>query len=137
MGITLVELMAKENKSGLAINVVIEKEGGVTLDDCERVTRLLNDRLSIMNELDVENYRLQVSSPGISRVFKSREEYEIFKSRPVIIYLNSPLNDENGERLTFEGILEGTEGDFVILRLNNEEILKIPFDKIQKTKLNG
>ena len=144
LDIKVVELLVKENKSGLSINVVIEKGGGVTIDDCEKVTRLLNDRLSMLQELEVENYRLQVSSPGLSRVFKKKDEYNIFKSRNVKIILKEPLNS-NSEKLVnnltdsliYEGTLLGLEDDIVKIRDNTDRIVEIPYDKIQKTKLNG
>ena len=150
LNIKVVELFVKENRSGLLINVVIEKDGGVTIDDCERVTRLLNDRLSILDELEVYNYRLQVSSPGLSRVFKNREEYNIFKSRDVKIILKEPLEEylnENKESKNskmsnkinkiYEGILLGIKDDTVKIKDYDNRIIEIPFNKIQKTKLNG
>ena len=148
LGIKVVELFVKENKSGLTINVVIEKVGGVTIDDCEKVTRLLNDRLSILDDFDIYNYRLQVSSPGLSRVFKSKEEFNIFKGRDVKIILKEPLDGliqgekvnkiskiiENGHILG--GILLGIEDSMVKIKID-DEIVEIPYVKIQKTKLNG
>ncbi len=134
MNIMLVELRSKETRSGLNINIVIEKEGGVTLDDCERVTRLLNDRLAILQDQELENYRLQVSSPGLSRTFKSRREYEIFKLRPVIIYTNTAFLEG---KTVFEGILEGMDGDRVKLKTGSGKLIEIPYKSIKKTKLNG
>ncbi len=134
LNISIVELRSKESKSGLNINIIIEKEGGITLDDCEKVTRLLNDRLAILDEIDTENYRLQVSSPGLSRVFKSKKEYEIFKSRPVIVYLEEPIENFGRE---VKGILEGLEGDKVKIKDNSGQILLLELKKIKKTKLNG
>ena len=147
LDIDVVELSVKENRSGLSINIVIEKRGGVTIDDCEKVTRLLNDRLSILDELEVDNYRLQVSSPGLYRVFKKNVEYNIFKSRNVKIILKEPViisMKENSKKakvstdnLIYEGILLGLENDIVKIRDNTNKIIEIPINKIQKTKLNG
>jgi len=135
LSINVVELLIKENKKGLTINVVITKEDGVTIDDCEKVTRLLNDRLSILDELEVSNYRLQVSSPGLFRVFKSEDEYNIFKSRAVKIILKEPLGRD--DKTIHEGILKGIEDDLVKIEDVDGNLTEIPVNKIGKTKLNG
>lgn len=135
LSINVVELFIKENKKGLTINVVITKEDGVTIDDCEKVTRLLNDRLSILDELEVSNYRLQVSSPGLFRVFKSEDEYNIFKSRAVKIILKEPLGRD--DKTIHEGILKGIEDDLVKIEEVDGNLTEIPVNKIGKTKLNG
>ena len=135
LNIKVVELFVKENKNGLSINVVIAKENGVTIDDCEKVTRLLNDRLSILDELEVDHYRLQVSSPGISRVFKSKDEYNIFKYRNVKIILKKSF--EEIDKAVYEGLLKGLEDDLVTIEEIDGNLIRIPINQIRKTKLNG
>ena len=90
LGIQIVQLSTYRAKNGLNIQVVIYKEGGVTLNDCERVTRIFNDILSILEPIDENNYTLQVSSPGIDRVFKDKKEYNIFTSAHVKIIVDEP-----------------------------------------------
>jgi ribosome maturation factor RimP len=131
----LIEVSAKRARNGLNIIVVVDKDGGVTIADCELVTKLLNDRFSVLQTFDQENYNLQVSSPGMFRVFKRMEEYDLFQSRNVKVILKEPLS--SGQTSTvLEGKLEGID-DAIVTILVDDERLNIPLEKISKTKLNG
>jgi ribosome maturation factor RimP len=115
LGMHVVELSVFRGKSGLNIRAVIYREGGVTLDDCERVTKLYNDRLTILEPIDENNYTLQVSSPGIYRVFKDIKEYTIFRSRHVKMVVDEPFEESDG------GVLRGFLGD-----LKNDRVALVP-----------
>jgi len=135
LGLKTVELDAKRGPNGLNIIAVIHKDGGVTISDCEKVTRLLNDRLAILHPDEIDNYTLQVSSPGTRRVFKDKKEYELFNSKDVKVILLEPL-DSTGGLTIIEGKLTGFKDDVVEIEAEGELVL-IPLNKIRKTKLNG
>lgn len=133
--IRLIEFSISRGKNGINIRVVIDKEGGVTLNDCERINRLYNDRLTILKLIEDDNYTLQVSSPGMNRVFKDDEEYNLFKSRRVRVILKEPVNETSGDNI-IAGVLEGMEGRIVNLSVGGKRV-SIPIEKISKTKLDG
>jgi len=135
LGLKTVELDAKRGPNGLNIIAVIYKDGGVTISDCEKVTRLLNDRLDILHPDEIDNYTLQVSSPGISRVFKDKKEYELFNSKDVKVILHEPMDSKRGSTI-IEGKRAGFKDDVVNIDTEDGPIL-IPLNKISKTKLNG
>ena len=137
LGLQVVELSVYRGKSGINIRTVVYRGGGVTLDDCERVTRLYNDRLTILEPIDENNYTLQVSSPGIDRVFKDVKEYDIFRSRHVKMVVDPSI--EGSEGGVIQGILEGLDNDQVQLRTDEEpqKLLRIPLDSVRKARLNG
>jgi ribosome maturation factor RimP len=137
LGVSVVELAVHWAKNGLNIRVVLDKEGGITIGDCERITRLYNDRLTILEPIEENNYTLQVTSPGIDRVFKDKKEYTIFKSRDVRIQLKGPM--VGGESTTMRGKLEGLQDDTVILSTGSkpEQTVTIPLQNIRKTQLDG
>ena len=134
VNITVVELDAKRGPNGLNIIVIIDKEEGVTLNDCEKISRLFNDRLEILEPIEEENYNLQVSSPGIHRIFKNKNEYNLFKSKDVKVMLKEPF-DYIYKSAILEGKLRGLEEDIVTIEVDGET-LSIPLDSISKTKLN-
>jgi ribosome maturation factor RimP len=136
LGIQIVQLSAYTGKSGMNIRVVIHRNGGVTLDDCERVTRIFNDILTILEPIDENNYTLQVSSPGIDRVFKDEKEYNIFASAHVKIVFDE--TSPYGEGGVIRGVLKGLKGDSVVLVPHNEpkRELSIPLNSIRKTQLD-
>jgi ribosome maturation factor RimP len=137
LGISVVELAVNWGKNGLNIRVIVEKASRITIGDCERITRLYNDRLTILESIEENNYTLQVTSPGIDRVFKDKAEYTIFKSRDVRIQLNRPI--ESGGKTTIRGKLEGLQDDNVILSTGSKpkQDIMIPLNNIRKTQLDG
>ena len=137
LGIQIVELSVYFGKNGLNIRAVVYREGGITINDCERVTRLYNDRLAILEPIDENNYTLEVSSPGIDRVFKDRKEYDIFVSRHVKIIVDKSFEGSEGGVL--RGTLKGLEGDSVMIipHIDPHGQISIPIDSIRKTQLDG
>jgi ribosome maturation factor RimP len=137
LGISVVELAVNWGKNGLNIRVIVEKASRITIGDCERITRLYNDRLTILESIEENNYTLQVTSPGIDRVFKDKAEYTIFKSRDVRIQLNRPI--ESGGKTTIRGKLEGLQDDIVLLSTGSKpkQTIMIPLNNIRKTQLDG
>lgn len=133
--IRVIEVTTKMGKNGLNIKAVIDKDGGVSLRDCEKVTRLFNDRLDILKIVEEENYNLQVSSPGIQREFKDKREYNLFKSRNVKVMLKEPINSGFKDNV-MTGTLEGIDRDIVTLVVCGQKI-RIPLERIRKTKLDG
>jgi len=131
LGIKIVELHAVKGKRGFTVTVVVDKGGNVSIEDCERITKLFNARLEVLELMKGENYSLQVSSPGASRVFKSREEYDIFRGREVRVVLKEPVQRTN----VLDGVLQDAEGDSITLSVSGEK-LSVPFSNISKTRLH-
>lgn len=105
---------------------------GVTLDDCENVTRSLSD---FLDELIPCKYYLEVSSPGLERKLKSDREYTIFQGKNIILKLRSGV-DENEEKVFKAKILDFSEKEGLkVLRLEDEREFLIPKDKILSAKL--
>ena len=90
LGFKLVELAWTPIKGGLKFTLYIYNSNGVSLDDCVKVSTALDARLQALMPKGNEAL-LEVSSPGLSRVFKDVHEYEIFAGQQV------QLNLKNGE----------------------------------------
>ena len=137
LGIQIVQLSVFKGKRSLNIQVVIHREGGVSLDDCEHVTRIFNDILTILEPIDENNYTLQVSSPGIDRVFKDEKEYNIFASAHVKIVVDESFQYAKGG--VIRGVLGGLSGNKIKLFPHDEpgRELEIPISSIRKTQLDG
>lgn len=116
-------------KGKLLLRVVIDKEGGVTLDDCERFSK------SFGSVLDVEDlfpgpYTLEISSPGLDRPLKGIKDFE--KNIGKLIRIATVEKIEN--QRFFIGRIMKVDSDFVKLLVNKREI-DIPFEKISKARL--
>ena len=88
------------------LRVTIDSEDGITIDDCEVVHRAIDP---IIDEHDpIENsYRLEVSSPGIERVLRTREHIEAFAGEEVEAKLFAAIDGKKSLRGILGGIKDG------------------------------
>lgn len=100
------------------LRVVVDKEGGISLNECEEVSRELSPKLD-ENDFIKENYYLEVSSPGIDRALKRDKEFVKYKGRDVEIKLYKAIDGVK----QFEGELVGLdEENNIVVIINNEEM---------------
>lgn len=104
----------------------------VTLEDCEHVSRSLND---FLDELIPVKYYLEVSSPGLDRKLKSDKEYTIFQGRTINLKLKQSF-DESGDKNMICKILDfnSTEG-LTVQKCDDEKTYVIPKQNIVRTQL--
>lgn len=122
----------KENHRWFLRIFLFAHNRGVTLDDCENVTRSLND---FLDELIPCKYYLEVSSPGLERKLKSDREYLLFQGQNIILKLKSGVG-ESEEKVFKAKILDFSEQDGLkVLRLEDEQEFLIPKDKIVSARL--
>ena len=122
----------KENHRWFLRIYLYSKEKDVTLDDCESVTRSLND---FLDELIPVKYYLEVSSPGLERKFKSDKEFLIFQGRRISLKLKEPLAGET--EIIFKGEIidwDDNEG-LTFFRFDDGQELQIPKENIKSAKL--
>ncbi|MBR7070062.1 MAG: ribosome maturation factor RimP [Oxalobacter sp.] len=115
------ELVDIERAPGGILRVYIDclpgqAEGGVSLDDCETVSRQLSHVLMVE---DADYERLEVSSPGLDRPLKKFQDFVRFAGAEAWIRLRRPVEGLN--RKTFQGILLQPEGDEIGLEFDNPD----------------
>src|SRR5712692_6304575 len=81
-GLELVHIDYHRQGRGYLLRVDIDKEGGVTLNDCEIVSHQVSALLDVEDAVPTE-YELQVSSPGLDRKFYKQSDYQKFLGRLV------------------------------------------------------
>ena len=118
----------KEGKP--VLRIYIYNPEGTTIENCEFVSRRIGAILDV-EDLIPYSYTLEVSSPGLDRKLKNKEEYEIFKGRDIKIFTSEPVN----EKTFFRGKLLGLEDNDVKIEEDNKET-KIPLEKINKAQLD-
>ena len=135
LGMGIVDLEYKREGRDMVVRLFIEKEGGITLDDCSAVSRELSDILDVEDFMP-EHYTLEVSSPGICRPLKKIADYERFLGHLVKVKTFEALTDDKGnKRKTFVGKLTGIEGGVVSIDLTEGQHAAIPLDKVAKANL--
>lgn len=134
-GLELVELEYKKEGRDMVLRLFIDREGGVTLDDCAAVSRELSELLDVEDVIP-GHYSLEVSSPGLNRPLKKPADYERYKGKLIKVRTFDLLADDEGNRRkTFLGELLGLEGGMIRIRLNEGQTAAIPLDKVAKANL--
>lgn len=116
-GLELVEAEFVKEGGAKFLRIYIDKPGGVTIDDCEIVSRALEEVLD-KDDFIEDAYTLEVSSPGLDRVLKKDFEYEKYKGRTVLIKLYKP---QNGTK-EFEGSLIGLKDNKIFIETEEGEL---------------
>lgn len=112
------------------LRLFIDREEGVSLDECEAVSRSVSERLDSADPIK-ENYILEVSSPGVERRLRRAEHFERYIGSVVDIGLFKPIN---GSRM-LEGVLCGFEGKVITVESDGER-LEIPIGDTTYVKLH-
>ena len=92
------------------LRAYIDKEGGITVDDCETISRILSDWLD-RNDLIEESYIVEVSSPGLGRPLKKEKDFARSLGDEVELRLYRPRNRQKD----FAGILKAYDRDTVTI----------------------
>ena len=129
-GLELVDVEYRMESGQWIVRVFIDKEGGVTLGDCAKVSRELGNLLDI-KDIIIHEYNLEVSSPGLDRPLVKEIDFLKNKGKKVKIKVDEKINN----RRNFTGLLEGIDEGDVILEGEQGERWKIPFTNIDKARL--
>ncbi|PLX96937.1 MAG: ribosome maturation factor [Desulfuromonas sp.] len=137
-GMELVDLEYKREGRDWFLRLFIDKEGGVTLDDCAGISHEVGALFEVEDVIDTA-YRLEVSSPGLDRPLKKAADFERFAGKLVKIKTYEKIDpDQRGhQRKTFTGELLGLVGGEVRIRQTDRKggEASFPFEAIAKANL--
>jgi len=128
-GMELVDLEYRKEGARWTLRLFIDKEGGVTVDDCARISRELGDLLDVKDVIP-QAYVLEVSSPGLNRRIRKKEDFSRFAGQKVQLWLLSP---KDGRRKIM-GELVGVEGEEVVVTATDGRF-SVPLTDIAKAHL--
>lgn len=129
-----VELVHTETlgeKKNLTIRVFIDKPGGITHEDCTKVSRGIEEVLD-KGELIPTTYLLEVSSPGLERGLYSLNDFKKFSGSLAKVKTEAPIDGQKN----FRGRIAGVEGEEIIFEDKTRGgSLKIPYSLVAKANL--
>lgn len=111
------------------LRIYIEGEDGISVDDCATVSHHVSGVLDVEDPISGE-YTLEVSSPGVDRLLFRLEQYPAYIGEWIELRLRSPFEG----RRKFKGVLKGTEGEDVIVQVDDHEYL-LPHSAIEKARI--
>lgn len=130
LGIELVDIELNKMRGKALLRVYIDKEDGITIDDCEHVSRELEGVLDV-EDLIPYSYVLEVSSPGLDRPLKTPKDFKRYAGNSVRVITNEPIEKQT----FFIGILDGSDERGIALALTKNRKITIPYENISRARL--
>ncbi|MBE6884723.1 MAG: ribosome maturation factor RimP [Ruminococcaceae bacterium] len=119
LGLELWDVRYEKEGASWYLKLIIDKDGGVNINDCENMSRRADKLLDEADPIE-DSYRLQVSSPGIERELTRDWHFEKCMGEYVLVRFIRPVEEQNGER-DFEGVLAGYDNGEVSIVLKEAE----------------
>jgi ribosome maturation factor RimP len=132
-GLELVHVDYRRQGNGYLLRIDIDKDGGVTVEDCSLVSQQVSTWLDVEDPVPGE-YELQVSSPGLDRKFYRSSDYEKFLGRLVRVKTSSAIRGLH----VIVGRLKSFDGASVVVTdpvMKKDPDYEIPLDVIKETRL--
>jgi ribosome maturation factor RimP len=105
-------------------------EDSVSLEHCQRVSEELSAVLDV-EDVVADEYTLEVSSPGLDRPLRSRDDYQRFAGRLAKIVTAEPI----ARQTAFAGHLRGVDGDDVLFENQGGKLVRLPLGLIRRARL--
>ena len=116
--IQLVEVEYAKKNDGMHLTIYIDKEDGVTVEDCVAVSRLIDETLEELNPTNDAPYYLDISSYGLDKPLKYDWQFKKYENTKVNVKLYRKID----ERKEFVAILKQKTEDSVVLSVDEENI---------------
>ena len=129
-GMELVGVEFKHERGRWILRVFIDKQGGVTIDDCASMSRELGDLVEAENIIEFP-YVLEVSSPGLDRPLIKEDDFIRSIGKMVQLKMSKPIN----KRRNFTGCLADIKGGMINLLMDDDNLVELPLSEIDKARL--
>ena len=129
-GLELVEVEYRREARGWVLRFYVDKEGGITLDDCAQISREIGRNLDVEDFITTP-YILEVSSPGLTRSLKTEKDFMRYRDCLVKVRTNQPVEN----RRQFTGRLQGVAEEGIQIEVDGKVFL-LPLSLIAKANLD-
>lgn len=117
LGLSIYDIDYVKEGTNWYLRVFIDKDEGISIEDCENVSRAIDPLLDELNPIKTA-YSLEVSSPGIERVIRRDEHFKRYIGEKVEVSLFKPINDMK----KIECILKESNSDEITVNYENNDI---------------
>ncbi len=131
LGVELWDIRFEKEGADWFLRIFLDKDGGIDINDCEKFSRAIDGPLDDADPIE-QSYCLEVSSPGIERSLTRPEHFIKCKGQKIQVKLIRALE---GQR-EFKGILEDSEGNKIVLRLEDGNAIEIDKKEASYIKLD-
>lgn len=127
----LVDITYRREGGVKVLRILADTETGITADECARMNELIGEALDKEDFID-ESYILEISSPGLDRPLKTKQDFMRIKGKRIRVYTYTPID----KKKEFIGILEAVDDSSITVSDDSTKLTNIPFDKISKATLD-
>ena len=127
LNLKVAEVEFKQGKNP-ALTIFIDKDGGVSLDDCEAFHNAINEPLDELDPTFGQAYTLNVSSLGADRPFKTEEDFISHLNKKVEVRLKTAIKGKK----YLEGVLLKYDGKEILVKEDGKATLSIDLKTVQK-----
>ena len=128
-GMEVVDIEYRRESGGWVLRLMLDKQGGVTLDDCTRVSQEVGRSLDV-EDIIPTSYTLEVSSPGLNRLLRTEKEFAKYLHRLVKVKTVNPIEN----RRQFKGELLAVSENGVEIQVDGRTF-QIAFSNLAKANL--
>ncbi|MBW1690977.1 MAG: ribosome maturation factor RimP [Deltaproteobacteria bacterium] len=129
-GMEMVDLEFRHERGRWTLRIFIDRDGGVTIDDCARVSRELGDVIDAENIIDY-SYVLEVSSPGLDRPLRKEQDFIRSIGKLIKLEMARPVN----KRRNFTGRLAHVKDGMLRIRVDDTDQFDLPIDEIKRARI--
>ncbi|MEW6107634.1 MAG: ribosome maturation factor RimP [Nitrospirota bacterium] len=129
-GLEIVDIEITGSLRKPLVRIFIDKENGVTLDNCEQFSRALSVILDVEDPIQT-SYALEVSSPGLDRPLKKIKDFERSVGKLARVITKESIDRQN----FFLGRIMEVKDYTIRLLIDNKKEINIPFEQISKARL--
>lgn len=131
IGVNLIDVEILTHESEPVIRVVIDSDQGVGTVLCEKVMHHVQPVIEMDDDSTLREAQIEVTSPGVRRKLRRREEYERFAGRTVEIRCYAPVRDKK----EWTGTLKGYDDENIKIELNDGSEIDLPDEKVASVRL--
>ena len=129
LGYDLVDVEYAPDRGRWVLRLYVDKDAGITIDDCVRVSREIGDLIDVKDIMNHE-YVLEVSSPGLNRRLKKEKDFVKAIGKKIKVKTMTPVDG----RRNYTGRLSKFEGGLIYLEMNGG-LIPLPWQKVDKANI--
>ncbi len=130
LGLDVVDVEMHGEGRHLVVRVLVERDGGVGVEDCARLSEALSRELDLY-DLPIGTYMLEVASPGLDRALRKQADFIRFSGRTAAVTTYAPVDGQRRFRGRLLGLVDGR----VALRLDDGREIRLAPEEIAQAKL--
>lgn len=128
-GLELVQVQYHREDHGWVLRILVDRPGGVSVDECGSLSREVSDLLDVEDLIDT-SYNLEVSSPGLDRPLTKPSDFDRFAGQEITLKTVRPVEG----RRNFKGTLEGIQDEVVMIESDGMKY-ELNWSEVQKANL--